>query len=381
MQRSRDRGISVDITSGCRGSRYRAQRAGERPGGAGEGNEDLGCEPCNRFSLNRWIGFNRTEMPLRYFIAGHHARGCRTEVFWQEGEPPCSAFVVVTITASQTEPRSVVTTYSSAQSGFNVGGPCSSSGAVPSLLHFTREDGYSDDFQTIQGARSYDNKLGQWTTMDAYNGDDMDPLSGQAYVWNRNNPIDFMDPEGDCAVTTSGSPDNGKTWTPIGSFPVPCPKAGSAPGGYGHGSGSAGTPALPDLKPLPGSTTRQAAVATPRSETLPLQKCRAVTNSMKRGEGEDRLGDVVGESIANAMENPDTLAAIMQTTLHKPVSLGPGAGLFPGAAPIVRSLDLGGAIFGAVKANTFSTCVRYEEQKANPFTAIGVPPIPAAPLF
>jgi len=252
--------------------------------------------------------------------------------------------------------------YATAQSGFNVGGPCSSSGAIPSLLHFTRLDGYTDGFRAIQGVRSYDMKLGQWTTMDDYTANDMDPMSGQSYVWNRDNPLAFMDPSGYCGVliTTSGNGSWSHFW--------PCPQPGASPGGGGA------TEVRALIKPVAGplqTTVRPK----PRSTNLPLTKCSAVANSEKRGESFDKLGDVITESTAEALENPETVNGISQTIFKgKGFNTGPIAGYLAGSAQVVRSLQLGDQLFSAAKANTLATCLRMEMQQTNPLYNLIVAP-------
>lgn len=74
----------------------------------------------------------------------------------------------------------------------------------PSIyLSGVRDDGYSDGFgNTFQGVRAYDGNLGTWTTPDAYAGDVHDPMSQKPFMWNRNNPLEYLDPsgyEGSCA--------------------------------------------------------------------------------------------------------------------------------------------------------------------------------------
>jgi hypothetical protein len=66
------------------------------------------------------------------------------------------------------------------------------------LIWMPRTDGITDGYNTIQGARSFDNITGQWTAPDAYQGDPEDPLSQNAYMWNRNNPYSYTDPSGYC---------------------------------------------------------------------------------------------------------------------------------------------------------------------------------------
>jgi hypothetical protein len=57
-------------------------------------------------------------------------------------------------------------------------------------------DGIYDGANTIQGVRTYDSTAGSWTTPDAYVGDVHDPMSQRSYMWNRNNPLSYIDPTG-----------------------------------------------------------------------------------------------------------------------------------------------------------------------------------------
>lgn len=71
------------------------------------------------------------------------------------------------------------------QAGFTMSGPCvatSGSNYIQPFPFFWRTDGYFDGYNVIQGVRSYDGSARQWTSMDAYAGDPMDPLSEQPYV-------------------------------------------------------------------------------------------------------------------------------------------------------------------------------------------------------
>jgi YD repeat-containing protein len=85
------------------------------------------------------------------------------------------------------------------QSTFTMGGACSAtsgSTTIQPLPYFWRTDGYFDGYTVIQGARSYDGNARQWTSMDQYGGDTMNPMSEQPYIWNGNDPISFFDPTG-----------------------------------------------------------------------------------------------------------------------------------------------------------------------------------------
>jgi RHS repeat-associated protein len=57
-------------------------------------------------------------------------------------------------------------------------------------------DGIYYGGNTFQGARAYDPVAQQWTAPDAYAGDVHDPMSQKAYMWNRNNPLQYEDPSG-----------------------------------------------------------------------------------------------------------------------------------------------------------------------------------------
>ncbi len=94
------------------------------------------------------------------------------------------------------EPKSI-RWFGSAYDGTNgsdLGWAMGSSG----VLGMPRTDGLTDGFDTIQGARSYDNTSGSWTTPDAYAGDVHDPMSQKSFMWNDNNPVEYNDPSGYC---------------------------------------------------------------------------------------------------------------------------------------------------------------------------------------
>lgn len=73
-------------------------------------------------------------------------------------------------------------------------------GTVTDLCE-SRTDGISDGTVTMQGERLYDVGSGKWTTPDSYQGTPSNPMSGQSYVWNNNNPIMNRDPSGHCPTT------------------------------------------------------------------------------------------------------------------------------------------------------------------------------------
>lgn len=81
-------------------------------------------------------------------------------------------------------------------------------------------DGYSDGYNTFQGARTFDPKMGQWTTQDAVIGSTNDPMSMKAYTWNRGNPRQFGDPDGRQAIPYTVIPifNVSPQWIPAGSW-------------------------------------------------------------------------------------------------------------------------------------------------------------------
>jgi YD repeat-containing protein len=98
----------------------------------------------------------------------------------------------------------------------SVGGPAGVSeySSPPgAILDATRSDGYYDGTVAIQGARSYDPNMNQWTTPDAYSGDVHDPMSQHPYVWSKNNPLQYEDPSGYDSLTDDAeygpTPDDG----------------------------------------------------------------------------------------------------------------------------------------------------------------------------
>ena len=67
-------------------------------------------------------------------------------------------------------------------------------------------DGWSLDYETWQGVRTYDPAVGQWNTPDAYAGEVHDPISQKPFMWNRNNQYQYADPSGyDAIITVSGN--------------------------------------------------------------------------------------------------------------------------------------------------------------------------------
>ena len=57
-------------------------------------------------------------------------------------------------------------------------------------------DGITDGYNVFQGVRNYDPAVGTWSTPDAYQGEVSDPMSQHAYMWNRNNALEYSDPSG-----------------------------------------------------------------------------------------------------------------------------------------------------------------------------------------
>jgi hypothetical protein len=62
----------------------------------------------------------------------------------------------------------------------------------------SRSDDVTDFITTFQGGRSYESSTMTWDQPDVYQGYDADPMSENAYMWNRNNPLDYSDPTGFC---------------------------------------------------------------------------------------------------------------------------------------------------------------------------------------
>jgi YD repeat-containing protein len=75
------------------------------------------------------------------------------------------------------------------------------SGGLGDPIDEPRADGIWDGVNMIQGVRNYDTAIGKWTTPDAYKGNIHDPMSQQAYMWNRNNPYVYSDPSGFDTIT------------------------------------------------------------------------------------------------------------------------------------------------------------------------------------
>lgn len=76
--------------------------------------------------------------------------------------------------------------------GTNLGLPIGQGGA----LGMPRTDGLTDNYDTLQGVRSYSSTAGSWTTPDAYPGVVTNPTSQKPYIWNGNNPVSYADPSG-----------------------------------------------------------------------------------------------------------------------------------------------------------------------------------------
>jgi hypothetical protein len=57
-------------------------------------------------------------------------------------------------------------------------------------------DSITDGLQTIQGVRTVEADVQQWSTPDAYAGNVGDPMSQKPYMWDRNNPYSYHDPSG-----------------------------------------------------------------------------------------------------------------------------------------------------------------------------------------
>lgn len=82
------------------------------------------------------------------------------------------------------------------------------------LLFDLRGEGLSDGNTNIQGVRASSSDTIQWTTPDLYAGKIGDPLSQQRYMWNRNNPVDYLDPSGYDAIFE----ETRYVWAKIGIF-------------------------------------------------------------------------------------------------------------------------------------------------------------------
>lgn len=76
--------------------------------------------------------------------------------------------------------------------GSNLGGQVGQGG----VLGMPRTDGLTDNADSIQGVRTFDNTAGVWTTPDALAGVVTDPRSQKSYMWNGNNPVQYEDPTG-----------------------------------------------------------------------------------------------------------------------------------------------------------------------------------------
>jgi YD repeat-containing protein len=79
------------------------------------------------------------------------------------------------------------------------------------IMTYYRQDGVTDSYLGLQGARDYDPAVGQWTTPDAYAGDIFDPMSQAKYMWNNNNPIAYSDPSGYVVICADSANVGGKS--------------------------------------------------------------------------------------------------------------------------------------------------------------------------
>ena len=72
--------------------------------------------------------------------------------------------------------------------------------SCPKTFNYTfamaRADGYQMVGGLVQGARTFDPTSGQWLTPDPYAGDVRDPMSQTPFMWNGNNPVQYVDPSG-----------------------------------------------------------------------------------------------------------------------------------------------------------------------------------------
>jgi hypothetical protein len=78
------------------------------------------------------------------------------------------------------------------------------------LLFDPRGEGQSDGNLDIQGVRTFNSNVVQWTAPDAYSGEVGDPMSEQPYMWDRNNPVSYSDPSGYDTVLLEARPAGAK---------------------------------------------------------------------------------------------------------------------------------------------------------------------------
>jgi hypothetical protein len=100
------------------------------------------------------------------------------------------------------------------------------------IVTMPRSDGLSDGYNTIQGTRSYDSVVGNWSAPDAYSGDVHDPATQKSYMWNGNNPVSYSDPSGYYSQYLFSQPgyessDSGPSWQNGGATPDPMPTVSS----------------------------------------------------------------------------------------------------------------------------------------------------------
>jgi hypothetical protein len=57
-------------------------------------------------------------------------------------------------------------------------------------------DGWTLDYESWQGVRTFDPATGQWNVPDAYAGEVHDPMTQKPFMWNHNNSYAYADPSG-----------------------------------------------------------------------------------------------------------------------------------------------------------------------------------------
>ena len=141
---------------------------------------------------------------------GHDA--WRTEMY--SHQQPCETVYVPAAPNSWASSFAGSTSFASAR---NVNaGVWMGHGAV---LFSPGSDGYSDGVVIMQGVRAYDSGMQQWTTPDAFAGMVHDPMTQKAYMWNRNNPVEYQDPSGFWPCLSSVVPTCGHRTSVVQSGP------------------------------------------------------------------------------------------------------------------------------------------------------------------
>jgi RHS repeat-associated protein len=119
------------------------------------------------------------------------------------------------------------------------GNPVASAGTAQTSYGFDAEQTDSNGLVYLR-ARHYAPDMGRFMSRDTWQGDDRQPMSYNRWNYTDGNPVNRLDPSGQCWVTVSGS--SGLVWVSDGT--TPCPliqgltlgKVGTLPAGAANGA-------------------------------------------------------------------------------------------------------------------------------------------------